>query len=954
MNAQVVLTVDDNPVTRKMLRVALECEGYRVHEAGDARAALRKFDEERPDLVLQDIVLPDLNGFDLVRKLRALPRGADVPILAITGLVSRAEQARLSAAAFDEILIKPIEPSRLIPIVRRFLPDHRASLSAKRNLLILVVDDDPVQKKLARLRLLERGFQVSVASNGAEALIEAKKNPPDAILSDVMMPVMDGFQLCRSVREDPSLRETPVVLMSSQYLEGEDRELARGAGACTLVERDPMLEKPLDALARAIGSRFAPEPIWEAGDLDREHLHRLMSQLERQSALSAGYAQRCTIQSAALTVIRGFCELIARQDDIHAALDEVLHAIIDISSASCGALYLKEPNGVRLVSRLDGASTELAEFFGSFELVTETVENGEPFVLDRSRPDSARALGKCHAASGVLVPLVAHGRGLGAMFLAFGGKETLDEDRLSLVQTAGVQVGQALGLQRAFARATKIERRYRSLLENTTDGILVLSPRGRVLEANKRAEELHARPRSEILGRSLAELVATDSRAADELLRFETILQKGAVRADDVPIVRGDGKPGFADFSAILVNLGDEELVIAMEHDTTERRRLEEQLRQSQKMEAIGRLTGGIAHDFNNILAIVLSSAEFLDQELAPQDPRREDVTHIKSAAQRAAALTRQLLAFSRKQVLELKNVDVDAVAHGLEPLLRRIIGEDIVLSIERRGEVAVVRADPGQLEQVIMNLVVNARDAMPSGGNLLIETSHVDLAESYADGHVTSVPGRYVMLAVTDTGCGMSRATQQHVFEPFFTTKEPGKGTGLGLSTCYGIVKQVGGHIVVYSEPEHGTAIKIYLPMVDGLAEPKTEKPAPKKLAGSETVLLIEDDAGVRSVARRILAHKGYLVLVASGAAEASSVAQERAEPIDLVVSDVVMLGSNGPDVASKVRESHPEAKVLFMSGYTEHAVFTTHGIDPGSAFLQKPFTPDALARKVRELLDA
>ncbi len=390
-------------------------------------------------------------------------------------------------------------------------------------------------------------------------------------------------------------------------------------------------------------------------------------------------------------------------------------------------------------------------------------------------------------------------------------------------------------------------------------------------------------------------------------------------------------------------------------YDITDRKRLEEQFRQSQKMEAVGQLAGGIAHDFNNLLTVITGYCQILLTAADQGDPRREELEQIKEAGDRAASLTRQLLAFSRKQILEPKVLDLNAVVTNLDKMLQRLIGEDIALRTALSPALGCVKADPGQIEQVIMNLAVNARDAMPQGGRLTIETAYADLDESYAKERFAVQPGPYVMLAVSDTGSGMDTETQAHIFEPFFTTKGQGKGTGLGLSTVYGIVKQSGGYIWVYSEPGRGTTFKIYLPRVDAQAEAlEPRSPLQESLQGTETILLVEDEERVRRLARTILAGHGYSVLEAPNGAEALRISEQRGGAIHLLVTDVVMPGMSGGELASQLIAKHLHMKVLFVSGYTDDAIVRHGVLQAGIPFIQKPFTPSTLARKVREVLDA
>jgi nitrogen-specific signal transduction histidine kinase/CheY-like chemotaxis protein len=380
----------------------------------------------------------------------------------------------------------------------------------------------------------------------------------------------------------------------------------------------------------------------------------------------------------------------------------------------------------------------------------------------------------------------------------------------------------------------------------------------------------------------------------------------------------------------------------------------EDRMRQGQKMEAVGRLAGGIAHDFNNVLTAVRSYSEFLLEDLDAGDPHREDVEEISKAANRAAALVQQLLAFSRQQVLQPRALDLNATIGDLAPMLTRLLGSDIRLEVRVHSELGIVRADPGQLQQVLVNLAVNARDAMPGGGALTIETTNVDLDESHTSNGITLSPGSYVLLAVSDTGVGMDRETREQAFDPFFTTKEVGQGTGLGLATVYGIVKQSGGYVWVYSEVGQGTTFKIFLPRVDATAD--VDLPA-RNVEGdlpvecrSASVLLVEDDASVRAAARRALVRAGYVLFEASDGAEALALCTSPGAPaIDLVVTDLVMPEMGGLQLGAELRDRSPETRILYMSGYTRDAMRRQSVLEAGAAFLEKPFTPQAFLRSVR-----
>ncbi|MBI4563749.1 MAG: PAS domain S-box protein [Planctomycetes bacterium] len=437
---------------------------------------------------------------------------------------------------------------------------------------------------------------------------------------------------------------------------------------------------------------------------------------------------------------------------------------------------------------------------------------------------------------------------------------------------------------------------------------------------------------------------------------FARFKEEGSIRDLEIQMVRRDG-------SVFSVLLGATAILDAQGHfvssrftlfDITDRVTLENQLRQAQQMEVIGRLAGGVAHDFNNLLTPILGYTSLLLERLDPNDPLREEIEEIRKAGQRAAGLTQQILAFSRRQVLQPKVLDLNGLISDAAKLLRRLIGEDIHLVLTLAPELGRVKVDPPQMEQVIMNVVINARDAMPRGGRITIETANVTLDEEYAKSHAEVAPGPYVMIAISDTGTGMDRETLVHLFEPFFTTKERGKGTGLGLATVHGIVKQSGGHIWVYSEMGRGSTFKIYLPRVEeqlSLAPPSpVQRPS---YQGSETILIVEDDDSLRKLASTILRSKGYTVFDADRGEDALIQAKSYMGPIHLLLVDVIMPGMSGREVAQHVKASRPLLKVLYMSGYTEAAIGHHGVLDEGMAFIEKPFTPEGLVRKVRHVLD-
>jgi len=527
------------------------------------------------------------------------------------------------------------------------------------------------------------------------------------------------------------------------------------------------------------------------------------------------------------------------------------------------------------------------------------------------------------------------------------------ETERHILQFVSTQVAMAIERKRTEERLHESERKYRLLFETNPEPMFVYDFETlRIMAVNEAAITRYGYSEAQFLA-----LTIRDIRPPEEQGRLE---QELARRTDEGAVRSGvrhrakDGRVFEVDLVARPLEFAGRRARLVLARDVTAQRHLEDQLRQSQKMEAVGQLAGGIAHDFNNLLTAILGSTQLLLQATPPGDVRREDVEEIRNAGLRAAELTRQLLAFSRRQVLAPKVLELNAVVANMDRMLRRLIGEDVDLATALHAEAGAVNADPGQLEQVLLNLVVNARDAMPGGGRVLIETTCVLLRDELVERRHRLPPGDYVCLAVTDSGMGMDEATQAHLFEPFFTTKEVGKGTGLGLATVYGIVKQSGGYIWVYSEPQRGTTVKVYLPRVPGTAEPPLPAPEPPALRGGhETVLLVEDATPVRTLARRALEARGYTVLDAADGPSAIELSRRHSGVIDALVTDVVMPGMSGRELAERLAPTRPEMKVLYTSGYTDDAMVRQGVLSAGVAFLQKPFVPDTLARKVRDVLD-
>jgi len=515
-----------------------------------------------------------------------------------------------------------------------------------------------------------------------------------------------------------------------------------------------------------------------------------------------------------------------------------------------------------------------------------------------------------------------------------------------------------LSRQKGNAEALRLaEAKFRGLLESAPDPLVAVNPEGRIVLVNAQAEQSFGYQREDLLGQSMDILVPQRLREKCSELRsafFEDPQANVFATGLEIYGLHKDGSEFPVEIKLSLLETEGGLLGSAAIRDLTERRKLESQFRQAQKIESIGTLAGGIAHDFNNLLTVILSYSNSLSEDLVADSKHQRAAEQIHRAAERGAALTRQMLAFSRRQVFQMRVVNLNEIIQELLKMLRRIIGEHIEVKANLSDDLRPVKADPGQLEQVLMNLSVNARDAMPKGGKLTFETRNVLLDEDFVRQNVGSSPGPHILLAVSDTGTGMDAATLSRIFEPFFTTKDPGQGTGLGLAMVYGVVKQSGGSIWAQSKVGEGTTFKIYLPEAKVLAEvPAAKKPQISLKPGSETILLVEDDPGVRELVIAMLASQGYTVLAAEQLSDVESLCEKHWGSIHLLLTDMVLPKASGREIARRVGGLRPGVKILYMSGYTGDTLIHGHGFDEGSAFLQKPFSRATLAAKVREVLD-
>jgi len=761
-------------------------------------------------------------------------------------------------------------------------------------LRVLLVEDNPHDAELLLHELRRAGFDpVWQRVDSEPAFVDSLSADIEIILSDYQMPQFDGLRALKLMQEHGL--EIPFIVVSGAIGEEVAVEAMRSGANDYLMKGNlaklgPTIKRELNEAENRRARRRAEAALRESEDRHRDLIEHSRDLI-------------CThdLTGRILSVNQTAAELLGY--DQETLLTKNIEEILFSGSENQFAYYIAE---LRKTGSAQGTMTVQTRL-------------GEKRVWDYS--NTLRT-------EGVAVPIV----------------RTMAHD-----VTEQSQAENALQENQA---------RLAGIVNSAMDAIISVDSEQKIVLFNAAAERIFRCPATDAIGQSIDRFIPQRFREqhTKHIRNFgETGLTLRSMHSfAELTALRADSEQFPIEASISQIEVAGQKLFTVILRDITERKQLEEQFRQSQKMEAIGRLAGGVAHDFNNMLTAIIGYSQLVQAQLDDSSPLRHDIEEIEKAGNRAAGLTAQLLAFSRKQVLQPKVLDLNEVMSDVDKMLRRLIGEDIDLVTIGMPDLGRVKADPGQVEQILLNLALNSRDAMPRGGKLIIETANIELDEIYASSHADVVPGRYVMLAVSDTGHGLDAETQSHIFEPFFTTKPQGKGTGLGLSTVFGIVRQSGGHVWVYSEPGHGAAFKVYFPRVD---EPADAAAAPIKsvesLYGSENILVVEDDEAVRDVSRLALEKYGYTVLEAERGTQALEAFGPLATAIDLVVTDVIMAGMSGPGLVLRLQKLHPDVKVLYVSGYTEEATIHHGVLTEGIAFLQKPFTPDGLVRKVRQLLD-
>ena len=961
MTPHKIMVVDDNSATRRMVRNALVRHGHQVVEAPDGKTALLLMRSERPRVVLQDLMLPDADGFELVGALRDIA-DTDVSILAFSGFVSKLDEARVSTVGFDDIIPKPIAPSRLVPLVEAHLP-ATVSFADKfgRGRRLVVADDDPIQLKLAAFRLGRLGFEVETAGDGAKALAAIRRKRPDAVVSDVMMPELDGFALAMALRQEPELRAIPLVLVTSSYVEPSDRALARRAGASDLVVRTPDLAGLVDALRSTL--QHAPEPAEPSPadslpELERERNARVFRQLERQVLLNTGLAKRCSSLASELTVLTGIAEAVLRNRDIDASLDEAIASCFDAGGVSFGALYLGTGSGneairVRTLGAEVPTRQPVATFFGREAVLRNVIRSGQPLYIPSPEvSESAALLADAGARAILIVPLSNPAGPLGALLMVSRDRDLDETDWRAFAQGVSMQISQVLTLARAYADLEAAERKAEAhaavlgaVFENAPDIVVQLDRTGVIRFVNRVEAPLKL---ADVLGTNWFDRIASDQRERAREA-FDSVITTGAPTEIELHVLRADQSAGF--FQCRIGAIKQDSSItgcVIVARDVTDKKQTEMQLMLADRMASVGTLAAGVAHEINNPLAAVIANLDMAEHDILelgntaklPPD-LVEEVRDARMSADRVREIVRDLKVFSRAQEDRRGAVDVEKV---LESTLRMAWNEirHRAKVVRTYGKVPRVDANEGRLGQVFLNLIVNAVQAIPEGN---YDRNEIRVSTRMEQDQVT--------ISVSDTGAGIPPEVRRRLFTPFFTTKPAGVGTGLGLAISHRIITSLGGTITLDTEVGRGTTFKVKLPVAPINLPPVTQKmPSPHPPVRRGRVLVIDDEDSLVQAIKRYLSQDHDVEGVTSARVAIEKIVA--GEHFDAIVCDLMMPQVTGMDVYAAVTKLDPAIaeRMIFVTGgaFTESARRFLDATP--NQHIEKPFDLKTLRNLVNDLI--
>lgn len=947
-----ILIIEDNPTTHKMFRTALEAEGYHVVGAFDGETALKVLDAVEPNLILQDLLLPDMQHAELNQKLREHKHGAQIPILALSGFLNKPDESQFQDA-YTAFLIKPVEITRLTEIVKSFLPQTEPIKKEKVGHRILIVDDNRTQLKLLQLHLNHQGFIVETAVDGLDALQKLKTYPADGIVSDVLMPNVDGFELCLEIRRLPQFHHVPVILLTSQYLEESDKELAKKVGADHYVTRSHDAEKVITILKECLNKKedavfTTSEPV---ALFKEEHTHRLIRQLERQIEANAGLVQRCALQFAHLTMFSEITEAITHSMGIEKSLENLLATCLDAAGISYGAFYLLANDGAMVLKQTIGfneaTTNKLTQFLESKNTLAEIMSKRDVMLLTDFAISDKEEL-----TSVLLAPLVSNAECLGVLLLGSKVAEINRIDSFAFARNLATQITQAVVLARAFERVFYSEQRYRGLMDNASCGIFIFDQQGKLLEVNKQGEKLFDCTKEEILNQDLLSFIPD----ADKPLAIAALrnLKEGRMAGpSEIRIRQRTGSERVVEYSGVAIKTANENILMIVTNDISDRVELKAQARMNDRLAIVGTLAAGVAHEINNPIAWVMNNLVFIKnnmniikkraasiRELLPEldiFEMDEMINESVHGVERIRDIVKNLKGFSRRDAADMMLVNIHEILNVVVSMASVEFKYRARLEKNYGNNIPTIMTNAGKLQQVFLNLIINASQAIQEGN---ISKNSITIK--------TELEDRFIRVDISDTGHGIAAETLPYIFDPFFTTKPMGHGTGLGLSICREIISQLNGKVSVKSVVNQGSTFSVYVPINTDATEATTMPIQSDR----KRILIVDDEPFLLKSLSNTLKHHYHVTTALGGRIALDLLAQHKGR-FDSIICDLQMPDLDGADFYKQVVELYNwlEKRVIFITGgsYTPKLNEFLAGI--GQSVLEKPFTQEELLEALEKM---
>ncbi|MBY0544165.1 MAG: response regulator [Gammaproteobacteria bacterium] len=970
---QTILIIEDNPTSRKLLRVALQCEHYHVLEAEDGKTALEIAKNNKPDLILQDLILPDIDGAELNKQLRALPHLYDIPIFAVSGFLNSIEEMQSMSVGFTAFVTKPIELTRLMSMIKTYFPEIPKEKIGKGH-EVLLVDDDVIQRKLLRLQLMNAGFRVNIAENGKAALQQLAISMPAAVLSDVLMPCIDGFELCLAIRRNPETAHLPVILLTSHYIEKADEELGDKIQASAYLIRNPNTAELMSTLERLINNKQEIQHSMSDITLFKEeHTHRLIRQLEHQIITNTGLAQQCALVGAQLSILNSITEALSTNSGIDKSLQEVLGTCLDAAGISQGILYLTDGDNKLNFYEIIGYAKnklELDTFFGHLELLHQIIETKEILQIPSKEIDpkiSNVILSRNHITSALLIPLAVGEECFGLLFIGSKTTNIADTEPLTFARSLGNQAAQSIALAAAFKRLGDSENRYHTLMDNARCGMIVINIDGEIVEINKQVELLLCRENSDIIGKNILSLVTEADHDYIQIL-LNKLMKNGSIDVNDVRIYRQDGSSRMVEFSGAIMHTIKKDLIVLMTNDITEHNQFRSQAMMNDRLTTVGILASGVAHEINNPVAWVLSNLAHLKMQLTEIKARIDElpiwentkgmagevqlneglinfetiINETISGAERVKEIVRNLKGFARAADNEDTEIDIHEVLNSAINMAYPAFKYHAGIEKKYGNNLPKIVANNGKLHQVFLNLIINAFQSI----------SERDEKNNKICVSTTREAG-YIKVAISDTGSGISPDILPKIFDPFFTTKFADNGTGLGLSICHEIIHNLGGNITVESIQHKGSTFLVSLPIsIEILSPSKKEKIITHNEITKRRLLIIDDEPYLLKSMQRLLGYYHHVTIALGGRAGLAFLT-EKEVPFDVVLCDLSMPDLDGVDLYNYLCKENLDMKnqIIFMTGGAYVKKLEEFVKNDALIFVDKPFDIEVLLKTIDDI---